>query len=72
MRFTKEKELYSAFINNDKKRVTKFLWWPITAYNYETRWLEKATIEYRVVKEDTIFSGEIYYWKPIKFIDKSK
>lgn len=72
MKFTKEKELYSAFVNDEKKRVTKFLWWPITVYDYETRWLERATIEYRVVKEYTLFSGVIYYWKPVRFIDKSE
>jgi hypothetical protein len=72
MKFTKEKELHSAFVNNDKKRVTKFLWWPITVYNHETRWLERATMEYRVVKEYTLFYGVIYYWKPVRFIDKSE
>ncbi len=70
MKFTKEKELYSAFVNDEKKRVTKFLWWPITVYDYETRWLERATIEYRVVKEDTLFFGTLYSWKPVRFIDK--
>ena len=72
MRFTKEKKLYSAFVNNDKKRVTKFLWWPITVYNHETRWLERATIEYRVASEDILFLGVTYYWKPVRFIDKSE
>jgi hypothetical protein len=69
MRFTKEKQLREDHINSTKKTKTKFLWLPITIYG-ETRWLETATIEYRVDYEDGILSGRNYYWKPCNFINK--
>ena len=69
MRFTKEKQLRDDYINSTKKIKTKFLWLPLTIYG-ETRWLETATIEYRVTCEEGLFSDKIYYWKPFNFIDE--
>jgi hypothetical protein len=69
MRFTEEKQLREDHINSTKKTKTKFLWLPITIYG-ETRWLETATIEYRVEYEDGLLSGRNYYWKPFNFINK--
>jgi len=69
MRFTKEKQLREDHINSTKKIKTKFLWLPITIYG-ETRWLETATVEYRVDYEDGILGGRCYYWKPFNFINK--
>jgi hypothetical protein len=68
MRFTKEKEMIDAYWNNKRKIKTKFLWWPITI-DGETRWLETATIEYRVDYDDDLFNSKYYYWAPINFID---
>jgi hypothetical protein len=69
MRFTKEKQLREDYINSTRKTKTKFLWLPITIYG-ETRWLETATMEYRVTYEDGLLSGRNYYWEPSNFIDK--
>ena len=69
MRFTKEKELRDNYIKSTRKTKTKFLWLPLTIYG-ETRWLETATIEYRVEYEDGLMSGRNYYWKPFNFIDE--
>ncbi len=69
MRFTKEKEMQEAFWNNIRKTKTKFLWWPITI-DGETRWLEIATIEYRVYYDYGLFNDRYYYWEPLNFIDK--
>ena len=69
MRFTKEKELINAYFNNTKMYKIKYLWWPLTIGG-ETRWLETATIEYMVKKEDTVFFSECYYWAPWEFINK--
>jgi len=69
MRFTKEKQLREDYINSTKKTKNKFLWLPITIYG-ETRWLETATVEYRVDYENGILSGRNYYWKPFNFINK--
>ena len=69
MRFTKEKELRDDYIKSTRKTKTKFLWLPLTIYG-ETRWLETATIEYRVVSEDGLLSGKNYYWAPFNFIDE--
>jgi hypothetical protein len=68
MRFTKEKQLREDYINSRRKTKTKFLWLPLTIYG-ETRWLETATIEYRVTCENDILNNKIYYWKPFNFID---
>jgi hypothetical protein len=68
MRFTKEKQLRDDYIKSTRKTKTKFLWIPLTIYG-ETRWLETATIEYRVNCEDGLLSGKNYYWKPFNFID---
>lgn len=68
MRFTKEKELIEAYFNFTKKQKTKFLWLPVTIYG-ETRWLETATIGYKVKKNDTLFGIE-YSWEPWEFINK--
>lgn len=47
----------------ETKIVKKFLWLPFEI-NFETRWLEDATIKYVYV------SGHLYnYWKPIEFLD---
>ena len=69
MRFTKEKQLRKDYIESTRKTKTKFLWLPLTIYG-ETRWLETATIEYRVEYEDGLMSGRNYYWKPFNFIDE--
>ena len=69
MRFTKEKQLRQDYINSTRKTKTKFLWLPLTIYG-ETRWLETATIEYRVTYEDGLLSGRNYYWAPFNFIDE--
>jgi hypothetical protein len=69
MRFTKEKELREDYFNSTRKTKTKFLWLPITI-DGETRWLETATIEYRVTYEDGLLSGRNYYWAPFNFIDE--
>ena len=69
MRFTKEKEMIEAYWKSTRKTKTKFLWLPLTIYG-ETRWLETATIEYRVVSEEGLISGKNYYWAPFNFIDE--
>lgn len=69
MRFTNQKDLCDAYFNGQKKTVTKFLWWPITVADNETRWLERATIVYKADYEQGLFSGRNYYWKPWEFID---
>lgn len=68
MRFTKEKELIEAYLNFTKKQKTRFLWLPVTI-DGETRWLETATIEYKVKKSDTL-CGIKYSWEPWEFINK--
>jgi hypothetical protein len=68
MRFTKEKEMRKNYWNSTSKIKEKFLWWPITI-DGETRWLEKATIEYRVDYNEDLFCNRYYYWKPYNFID---
>jgi hypothetical protein len=37
--------ILKQFVSGDTKRVTRFLWWPVTI-NGETRWLERVTVEY--------------------------
>lgn len=69
MRFTKEKEILDAYWNSKRKIKTKFLWWPITI-DGETRWLETATIEYKVDWKYDLFLDKYYYWSPIKFINE--
>ena len=68
MRFTKEKEMIDAYWDNKRKYKTKFLWWPITI-DGETRWLETATIEYRVGCDWDFVNNKYYYWAPLNFID---
>jgi hypothetical protein len=68
MRFTKNKELIKDFYNGKRKRVKKFLWFPVTIKG-ETRWLETATIEMKVKAELNIFLVWVYYWAPWEFID---
>ncbi len=68
MRLTKEKELIKAYFNFTKKQKTKFLWLPVTI-DGETRWLETATIEYKVKKNYTLLGIE-YSWEPWEFINK--
>ncbi len=69
MRFTKEKEILDAYWNSKRKIKTKFLWWPFTI-DGETRWLETATIEYKVDWKYDLFLDKYYYWSPIKFINE--
>jgi hypothetical protein len=69
MRFTKEKEILDAYWNSKRKTKTKFLWWPLTIKG-ETRWLEIATIEYKVDWKYDLFLDKYYYWSPIKFINE--
>lgn len=73
MRFTKQKEMIDAYWNSTRKTKTKFLWWPLTIGG-ETRWLETATIEYRVNCDYGIYylisSDKYYYWEPLNFINK--
>ena len=66
MRFTGEKKLMEAYWNSTEKIKTKFLWLPITIEG-ETRWLERATVVYRVRREHTLFAGLIHEWRPIRF-----
>lgn len=70
MRFTEQKELRQHYYADDNKQETKFLWLPLTI-DGETRWLETATIKYRVnFESNIIFSGREYYWKPYAFKNK--
>ena len=71
MRFTKKKEMIDVYWSSKKKIKTKFLWLPITI-DGETRWLEKATIEYRVDCERDFVYDEYYVWKPLNFIDNEQ
>jgi hypothetical protein len=68
MRFTKEKEMINNYWTNKTKLKHKFLWWPINI-DGETRWLETATIEYRVDHKEDLLCNRHYFWKPINFID---
>lgn len=52
----------------DVKVVTKFLWLPLEI-NFETRWLEDATIKYVYV---TGHVDSYKYWQPIEFVDKEE
>lgn len=70
MRFTKQAQLRKHYYNNTKKTETKFLWWPLTTQDKETRWFETVTIEYYVDWELDLFCEKHYYWKPFRFIDK--
>jgi polyphosphate kinase 2 (PPK2 family) len=63
MKFTKQKEVFEAYFNHDKKIVIKFLWLPVTTRDQETRWLERATVVYKADKH----RGK-YYWEPWEFI----
>jgi hypothetical protein len=69
MRFTQQKKLKNHYYKCDKKVDVVFLWWP-TTIDGETRWLELATIEYKVDYEDTIFLGRIYKWIPWNFLNE--
>jgi hypothetical protein len=69
MRFTKEKEILDAYWNSKRKIKTKFLWWPFTI-NGETRWLETATIEYKVEWKYDLFLDKYYYWAPTEFVNE--
>ena len=69
MRFIKEKEILDAYWNSKRKIKTNFLWWPFTI-DGETRWLETATIEYKVDWKYDLFLDKYYYWSPIKFINE--
>jgi hypothetical protein len=69
MRFTKEKILMQDYFNNTRKQKTKFLWLPLTI-DGETRWLETATIEYKVCRDLNLILSTVYYWQPWNFINK--
>ena len=69
MRFTKKKDMMNGYYNNARKTETKFLWWPVTI-DHETRWLETATIEYRVAVRYGLILNEHYYWQPLIFKNK--
>lgn len=71
MRFTKEKEMIKNYWNGETKLKRKFLWWPINI-DGEIRWLETATIEYRVERDEDLFCNRYYYWKPYNFIDENE
>ena len=70
MRFTRKKEIRDAYWSSKSKTKTKFLWLPVTIKG-ETRWLETATIEYRVEREKDLFGDVYYFWEPINFIDEN-
>lgn len=61
MRWTREPRPETG----DEKTETKFLWFPVTI-DYETRWLEKATIVSVFHRRDGLYdrSG----WTKIKFL----
>lgn len=70
MRFTKKKEMIEDYVNDHRKIVTKFLFFPLELQG-ETRWLEVAEIEYRVVRRTEFIMDLTYYkWKPFKFLNK--
>ena len=71
MRFTKEKELIDAYWSSKPKIKTKFLWLPVTIKG-ETRWLEKATIEYKVSFGYDLMGVKYYFWEPINFIEENE
>jgi hypothetical protein len=71
MIFTKKKEMIEAYWSSKRKIKDKFLWFPVTI-NGETRWLEKATIEYRVDCERDLVDNKYYFWKPINFIEENE
>jgi len=71
MRFTKRKEMKEGYWKGFRKTKTKFLWWPVTIDD-ETRWLETATIEYKIDYDYDLFSNTYYYWEPRRFIDNDK
>ena len=69
MRFKKEAYLIKCHRHGIKKTKTKFLWWPVKI-DGETRWLERATIEYKVETGIHVFYDKHYYWKPWRFINE--
>ena len=69
MRFTQQKKLKDNYIKGVTKVDVVFLWWPVTI-DGETRWLELATIEYKVDYEDTVFFGRVYKWIPWNFLNE--
>jgi len=71
MRFTKEKEKIDAYRTNKSKIKTKFLWLPVNIGG-ETRWLEKATIDYKVSFGYDLMGVKYYFWEPLNFIDNEQ
>jgi hypothetical protein len=69
MRFIQQKKLKDNYINGVTKVDVVFLWLP-TTIDGETRWLELATIEYKVDYEDTVFFGRVYKWIPWNFLNE--
>ena len=57
-------KLRRAYQTNQYKIVRKFLFLPLYV-NGETRWLEYATIEYKV---DYSSMDAKYYWRAMRFI----
>jgi len=71
MRFTKEKEKIDAYRTNKSKIKTKFLWLPVNIGG-ETRWLEKATIDYKVSFGYDLMGVKYYFWESLNFIDNEQ
>ena len=67
MRFTRKKKLMDAYYSSDDKDIHKFLWFPVTI-DGETRWLEQASIRYKVKQESGMFD-KYYYWYPWQFLN---
>jgi len=69
MRFAQQKKLKDNYIKGVTKVDVVFLWWPVTI-DGETRWLELATIEYKIDYKDTVFFGRVYKWIPWNFLNE--
>jgi hypothetical protein len=68
MRFTKKRDLFISYMKDERKIIQKFLWLPLTIGN-ETRWLETAELEYRVVRFDDFMMNTKYKWEAVKFLN---
>jgi len=62
MRFVKK-----VHADGERKTVREFLWVPVRI-GLETRWLERATIEYRYFRGNDLFDYSA--WEPVKFINE--
>ena len=64
MRFKKREQKVGQIIQR-----TKFLWFPVSI-NGETRWLERATIEYESYQFfDTTSGYDGIAWRPLRFVN---